>query len=303
MTAKADNTGLSPSEVIGIAAGLFTVTIWGAYLAFSRAGISAGLSGADIAFIRITVASLLLSPIAINRLLLGKNSFKWAHIAVLTFLIGPPFVIISAGGYVYAPLAHGAILTPAFLTIGGLIFARVLLADVITRQALIGVGVIIIGLLLVAGASFFEMSHTFLIGDMMFVVGGLMWALAASLQKKWSLQPVEIASFVSVLGAVIFVPYFLLTQSLSPIQKLSFDMFWFQVIVQGVLTGVVALFAFTKSVQLLGAARASLFPALVPGIAIMIGIPLTGEIPDTYQWIGLFIVTTGVVIAVLRVRS
>ncbi len=300
MTVKTEKTGVKSSEIMGIIAGLLTVMIWGGYLSSARAGVIAGLSGMDIAFIRICVAALLLAPFALN-LLLGKGQvFRWRYIAVMTILIGPPFVFISAGGYVFAPLAQGAILTPAMFTIGGLIFAKYLLKDEVSLQAKIGVGIIIVGLLFVAGSAFFDISLTFLIGDLLFIIGGLMWALAASLQKKWNLQPIEIASFVSVLGAIFFVPYYLSTHSLGPIQNLSLEMFWFMVIVQGVLSGVVALFAFTKTVQLLGAARASLFPALVPAVGILTGIPVTGEMPDFYQWLGLFIVTIGLTVVVWR---
>lgn len=302
MTTKTGNMPITPTEILGITAGLLTVLIWGGYLASSRAGITAGLSGMDVAFIRITVAALLFVPIALNLLWKKKTNFKWLHIIVLTILIGPPFVFISAGGYAYAPLAHGAILTPTFLTIGGLIFAKFLLSDTISKQALIGVAIILTGLLLIAGSAFFEMSVTFLIGDTMFIFSGLMWAMAVALQKKWNLQPIELAAFVSVLGALIYAPYYLTTHSLEPIKNLSSEMLWFMIIVQGVLSGVVALFSFAKAIQLLGAARASLFPALVPAIAILIGIPITGELPTEWQWLGLFIVTAGLITAVSRAK-
>ncbi len=303
MSSQSKTINFNPSEVLGITAALLTVTIWAGYLASSRAGITSGLSGMDIAFIRISVSGLIMAPFALYQLFNKRINFRWIHICVLTCLIGPPFVFISAGGYAYTPLAHGAIITPAFFTIGGLIFARYLLNDTVSNQAKIGVGLIFTGLLLVAGAAFFEFSPIFLIGDIMFVIGGLMWALTASLQKKWNLQPMDIASFVSVLGAVVFIPYYLATHSLEPINNLSSEMLWFLIIVQGVLSGVVALIAFTKAVVLLGAARASLFPTLVPAIAILIGIPITGEIPDNFQWAGLCIVTTGLVIAVIGSRK
>ncbi len=307
MTTKTGSTstgtiGLKPVELAGIAAGMITVVIWGGYLASSRAGVTAGLSGMDVAFIRITVAALLFAPIALNLLLKKKTSFKWLHITVLTLLIGPPFVFISAGGYAYAPLAHGAILTPTFLTIGGLIFAKILLSDTISKQALIGVSIILTGLMLIAGSAFFEISVTFLIGDGMFIFAGLMWAMAVALQKKWNLQPIELAAFVSVLGALIYAPYYLTAHSLEPIKNLSTEMLWFMIIIQGVLSGVVALFSFAKAIQLLGAARASLFPALVPAVAILVGIPITGELPTTWQWAGLVIVTVGLITAVARSR-
>jgi drug/metabolite transporter (DMT)-like permease len=51
--------------------------------------------------------------------------------------------------------------------------------------------------------------------------------------------------------------------------------------------------AFTKSVAILGTARAACFPAIIPAIALLIGIPLTGETPTSLQWLGLVIITLG----------
>jgi drug/metabolite transporter (DMT)-like permease len=60
----------------------------------------------------------------------------------------------------------------------------------------------------------------------------------------------------------------------------------------------VALFAFSRAVQDLGASRAALFPALSPGVAILLGIPVTGEVPSLIQLTGLAILTMGLVVAV-----
>lgn len=52
------------------------------------------------------------------------------------------------------------------------------------------------------------------------------------------------------------------------------------------------------------AAGTKVFPSLVPVLAILIGVPLTGEVPDTVQWAGLTLVTAGLLVAthVLRWR-
>ena len=63
------------------------------------------------------------------------------------------------------------------------------------------------------------------------------------------------------------------------------------------LTGFVSLVAFGRSIQILGAARASRFPALVPASAIVLGIPVVGEWPSWGQTAGLVVVTIGLLIA------
>ena len=80
--------------------------------------------------------------------------------------------------------------------------------------------------------------------------------------------------------------------------KVSPAMLIEQVVVQGLLSGVLALFSYSIAVRTLGAAKAAIFPALAPAAAILIGIPLVGEVPTALQWLGLAIVSTGLVIAV-----
>ena len=66
-----------------------------------------------------------------------------------------------------------------------------------------------------------------------------------------------------------------------------------QVVAQGLLAGVAAIYLFARSVSLLGASRASTFPALVPAFGIVIGYLALGEVPTVYQLAGLAVVAVG----------
>ena len=70
-----------------------------------------------------------------------------------------------------------------------------------------------------------------------------------------------------------------------------------QALVQGLLSGVGAVIAFTKAAALLGTARAAVFPAMVPAVAIQLGVPIAGEIPTLLQLAGVGIVTLSLLIA------
>ena len=50
-----------------------------------------------------------------------------------------------------------------------------------------------------------------------------------------------------------------------------------QAVLQGILAGPGALYLYIRSVALLGAARASVFPALVPPFVLLIGWIVLGE--------------------------
>ena len=66
-----------------------------------------------------------------------------------------------------------------------------------------------------------------------------------------------------------------------------------QAVIQGLLAGPGAIYLFTRSVVLLGAARAAVFPSLVPGFTLLIGYLALGEVPSVAQFVGFAIVLVG----------
>jgi drug/metabolite transporter (DMT)-like permease len=66
-----------------------------------------------------------------------------------------------------------------------------------------------------------------------------------------------------------------------------------QIAAQGIFAGPAAIYLFTRSVILLGASRAALFPALVPATTLLIGFLMLGAIPSIVQLAGLVVVGIG----------
>jgi drug/metabolite transporter (DMT)-like permease len=58
------------------------------------------------------------------------------------------------------------------------------------------------------------------------------------------------------------------------------------------------MIAYTRAVILLGVSRAVLFPAIVPAVSVLIGIPIVGEIPGALQIAGLALVTAGLLVTI-----
>lgn len=282
----------------GIACGLVAAVIWGGFLAVSRQGIGAGLEAADLAFLRYATAGLLLAPWLVRRSPHRLAGIGWRKGLVLAALAGPLFVLAGASGYHFAPLAHGAVIQLGMLTLMSILLAALLVGERPSLHRLAGIGVLILGLAVTAGPSLFRGGSNAWMGDLLFALAGSMWALFTVLQRRWSVQPLAATTVVSVVSGAVFSPLYLAHEGLALLDKASPALLAEQVLVQGVLSGVVALFAFSKAVQILGPARAALFPALAPAVAILLGIPLAGEIPTGLQVIGLAILTAGLVIAV-----
>jgi drug/metabolite transporter (DMT)-like permease len=127
-----------------------------------------------------------------------------------------------------------------------------------------------------------------------------MWAAFAVFSGRWSNSPIAATAVVSVLSAIIYAPFYVATEGLGSLLSQPVAVLVQQVVVQGVLSGVVAVFAFGRAVELLGAPRAAAFPALVPVVAILIGIPVAGELPTILQAIGLITVTAGLLVTQKR---
>lgn len=96
----------------------------------------------------------------------------------------------------------------------------------------------------------------------------------------------------------MLLPAAAVTAGFGRIAALPVEALLAQALVQGLLSGVVAVLAFTAAARGLGASRAAAFPALVPVTATLIGIPVAGEWPGVVQAAGLAVVVGGMVLAV-----
>lgn len=282
--------------------GLGAVAIWGSYLALARAGITGGLTGMDFVLLRYGVAGLVVLPWSMRHSLPTLAGVGWRRGAILSLLAGPLFILFSVGGYAFAPLAHGAVFQPASVVITTALLAALVLGDRPTRERVAGISVMIGGLAAIAGPALFSGSVWTPLGDLMFVAAGALWAGFTILARRWNVPALPATAAVAIVSALVATPFFLATQDVSRIASLPPATLAIQIIVQGVLSGVVAVILFTRAAELLGPARASIFPALVPAAAIVIGIPVTGELPNFWQITGLALVSVGLLVAVGAAR-
>ncbi len=137
---------MSP-RTAGGAWGAVAVTIWGVYLALARAHVVQGTTPSDLAFVRYTVAGLLMLPWLLCQSPGTMADIGWRRAGVLTWLAGPLFILVGASGFLFAPLSHGAVVQPAAVTVAGLALGALVLSDRITRNRAAGAAVILAALL------------------------------------------------------------------------------------------------------------------------------------------------------------
>ncbi|ALC13115.1 DMT family transporter [Sphingopyxis sp. 113P3] len=274
--------------------------IWGGFFAYARLGIDAGLNAADFAFLRYGTAGALMLPWLLRRDVRSLGGVGWFRGAVLALLAGPLFVLVSAAGLAFAPLAHGPVIQLGTVTLMGTVLAAAFLDDRVDIARAIGLAVIVAGLAITVGPGLFDGGSHAWKGDLLFIVAGLMWALFTLLQHRWSADPMATTAAVSVISLAVYAPGYLFIRgpqaliAAGPLMVIEFA------VVLGLFSGIVSLFAFGRAVSCLGAARASLFPALAPGVAIVLSVPLTGEIPTLMQVTGLAVLTAGLILSVRK---
>jgi drug/metabolite transporter (DMT)-like permease len=303
MTALAKPVRTAPSpELSGFGLGLAAAAIWGLLQASGRLAALEGLSPFDLAALRFGTAGVILLPWVLRHSGERFAGIGLARAGILALLIGPLFFMANMGGYLFAPLAHGAVILPASFTVFSLILAAWLFDQRLSSFALVGVAMILIGVAVIAGPSALHFAGMTWLGDLMFAVGALMWAGATMLVRRWGISPIQTTASVAVLSAALYLPAYLGLTGAAHLLAANPAHVLFQAIVTGIFAGIFAVLAFTRSVELLGPARAAIWPALVPVFAIIAGVPLTGELPMPLQFLGLAIATTGLIVAARRGR-
>jgi len=130
-------------------------------------------------------------------------------------------------------------------------------------------------------------------GDLLFAIAGLFWAIFGVLLRHWQVSGTRAVAMVGALSVLVYTPLYIALVGYESLLRMSFAENLLQVIVQGLIAGVLPIFLFARAVVLLGAGRAAVFPALVPGFSLIIGYLALGIVPSLAQVAGLLIVVIG----------
>jgi drug/metabolite transporter (DMT)-like permease len=124
-------------------------------------------------------------------------------------------------------------------------------------------------------------------------MAGLFWATFGILLRLWQVSGTRAIAVVAVLSLVVYAPLHAAFIGYAGIMRMNLFENLLQIVVQGILAGVLPIYLYARAVMLLGAGRAATFPALVPGFALVIGYLTLGVVPSIAQVIGLAIVVIG----------
>jgi drug/metabolite transporter (DMT)-like permease len=283
---------MQPPLVLGIACGTAAALFWAAGFVAARHGIAVGFSPADVVFHRFAWAGLVFLPLVARAGLGDLGGLGWLKAILLTLSGGPPLALFSYAGFLFVPLGHGAVIQPSCAAVVGLMLATFVLREKLPRERAIGAAIIVAGLAVIGTEALATMGTQGLVGDLFFVTAGTLFAIFATLLRYWQIAPMRAVAVTSVVSLVGIPLHWMIFGFERMLASGLFENL-VQLVVQGIFAGAGATYFFTRSVVLLGAGRAAVFPSLVPGFSLLIGFLVLAEVPSIAQLVGFGIVLIG----------
>jgi drug/metabolite transporter (DMT)-like permease len=160
----------------------------------------------------------------------------------------------------------------------------------------LGAVAIVGGLVVIGAESIGHIGPDGVLGDLLFVLTGFMFAVFGTLLRHWRVNAFSAATVISVLSLSL-LPIYAAFGGFARVAALGLSENVLQALAQGILAGPAALYLFAFSIQTIGVARAAVFPATVPALTILIGWLLLGEPPTALQAAGLVTVLCGFYLA------
>ncbi|MFZ8969687.1 MAG: DMT family transporter [Paracoccaceae bacterium] len=281
----------------GYLACTMVVCIWAFWLIVSRIGATSTLTIYDLAALRYGISAVVALPFVI--FFKAWKNLPLQRIVILTFLLGPLYILMVFSGFIFAPAAHGGVFMNGPVPIMTLILGAILLNTAIEYRKLAGAALIIVSSAVLGfGASGLMLAQSW-IGDLCFVFGGLCFAVFVTLSRLWNIKTLDIFFCGSVVNAVIYVPvwYFFLPSGFATTE---ISLVILQSIYQGLLPNLVGLVFIAHASKTAGADVTAAFMAIVPGFGALLGVILLSEQMPLTSWGAIVGLTAGLLLMALK---
>ncbi len=308
------------SKTVGLASAVITVLIWTGFIVIARASASRGLLPLDIALARVLGASSILLPWAwwLMRAdrqagqklgsLWGLSPLPWAPTVQAGFLGGMLYAVLAYSGFFFAPASHASVLLPGSLPLWTTLLAWLVLREKISTVRAVGLGLIVLGDVLVGGASLlkaFEGGEVWK-GDLLFMTAACCWAGYSVTVRRHGLDAVRATMAITAFAFVSFVPVYLVLIGVGVLPTHLPQVPWteivFQAVFQGVGSVVISGITFTQMVRHFGPVRSTMITALVPGLSALGAVWFLGEPMHWNLLAGLALVTSGILFGVRQAK-
>lgn len=286
-------SGKTPGLLIGVLCGVGAALAWAAGFTVAKHGISIGFSPADLAVHRYVWTGFLLIPLVFHYGAADLCGVGWWRGFILAALSGPTQALVAYTGFILVPFGHGTTIQPATAALAGMLLAAILLKERLSASRIVGALTITLGLIVFGIESVATIGTHGVGGDLLFATAGALWAMFGILLRQWRVAGMRVAAAVGLMSVAVYAPIYFGLFGTGNLFRFGWGETALQIVVQGLISGVLPIFLFARAVAILGAGRASTFPALVPGFSLIIGFFALGIVPSIAQLIGLGIVLVG----------
>src|ERR1700759_4193110 len=235
---------------LGVACGLGAALGWARGFVATRHGLKAGLTPIDLLMHRFVWSGFAFLPFVLRAGLGNLCGIGWGRGLALMVLGGPVFSLISYSGFLFVPLGHGSVIQPSCATLGGLLFASVLLGEWISPSRFAGAVIIVVGPVVIGSESIGHIGLSGVLGDLIFVLTGFMFAGFGALLRYWRVSALSAAAVINVLSLVL-LPVYVAFGGIGRLEAAGLGENALQAVGQGVLAGPAALYLFAYSIQVL----------------------------------------------------
>ena len=273
-----------------------TVILWSGWYVVIRLGLTtSSLDVQDLATLRFGVAGFLLLPVLLKRGL-ALDRLGWKGLVAIVLGGGAPFALLVGAGLVYAPVSHASAITQGMVPLAVGLVAAIVLKERLGPAHLLGFALIIAGALVIAGVTLAALASRESIGHAFFIGAAVLWGGYTVTLRKAKLDGLHAPAIAAVASLVLYVPIYLWFRGDRLLAASVHDLV-IQGVYQGVLTAVVSLVLYSWGVARLGATSAGAFVAFGPVVAALLAIVVLGETPRPTDWIGIAVITAGVLLA------
>lgn len=288
-----------PQDLMGYLYGAVAVCGWGIFNTMTHQALESSFNPNDLTMLRYCVSGILCIPIALCLKLHKSELHIWLKMICLSVCGGPLFGWFVNKGIQFAPISHASVMVPT-LTMLITLFLVFIQGKAISKYQLSGAFVIVAGLtLLVTGKS--GIAPNTLLGDVYLFSAALLWSGFTLLLNKWKLPVFQCVVMINIISGLIYLPLFFI-QTHHNISQIPAMQWLSQSLVQGVLSAIIVIYAYSQTVKLCGVGTASMLPALIPVTSLFTYFILTGERPAPIVITALVLIMTGFIVATKQRR-
>lgn len=275
---------------------LIPMVVWGSTFMVTKELIALWPPYA-LAFVRVTLGTLVLLPLAISRHRTG-NRLPWPTLWLMGLLGVALYYLVFNLALVYVSASQGALVQASIPAMTALV-AVLWLRERASGLRWLGIAMSIAGVLIVFSGSDSNGGESSQFGSLLMFASVICWALYTALAKRVTeLDSLVVTVAVMGTGAILLLPlagFEVITahmagKGLAPLPLMS----WLSLLFLGVVASGLAYLLYNASLQHLDASAVGVYTNLIPIVGVLTGVIVLGEPLSTRAIIGGLVVMLGV---------